>query len=131
PYADKQAPDAISQQYYSLYNWHQESRLADVGNIIPGATLQDTYAALKTISAELNDIGKTVIILGGSHDLTLAQYHAYASRKKVLEATIVDALIDLGMESPNRSENFLMELLTGEPNFIGHYNHIGFQSYYV
>lgn len=130
-YADKHAPDAIRQQFYSLYNWHQDIRLADVGNIIPGATLQDTYAALKTVIAELNDIGKTVIILGGSHDLTLAQYHAYASRKKVLEATIVDALIDLGMESPNRSENFLMELLTGEPNFIRHYNHIGFQSYYV
>jgi formiminoglutamase len=24
-----------------------------------------------------------------------------------------------------------MEMLTGEPNYIHHYNHIGFQSYYV
>jgi formiminoglutamase len=37
----------------------------------------------------------------------------------------------LNLESPFRHENFLMEMLTGEPNFIRHYNHIAFQSYYV
>jgi arginase family enzyme len=81
--------------------------------------------------SELTDAGKTVVVLGGSHDLTLAQYHSYTSRNQIIEATCVDALIDLSMESRNRSENFLMELLTGEPNFIKHYNHIAFQSYYV
>jgi len=43
----------------------------------------------------------------------------------------VDALIDLHIENPLRSRNHLMEMLTGEPNFIRHYNHIAFQSYYV
>jgi formiminoglutamase len=80
---------------------------------------------------ELIGLGKTVIILGGSHDLTLAQYHSYVSRKKLIEVTCVDALIDINIESPLKSENFLMEMLTDEPNFIHHYNHIGFQSYYV
>jgi len=128
---EKHAPDAIRQQFYALYQWHSDLRLADMGNIIAGATLADTYAALKTVVAELTAIGKTVIILGGSHDLTLAQYQVYASSGAIIEATVVDALIDLGMDTPNRSENFLMEMLTGEPNFIRHYNHIGFQSYYV
>ena len=49
----------------------------------------------------------------------------------MIEATCVDALIDLNIDSVNRSDNFLMEMLTDEPNYIGHYNHIGFQSYYV
>ena len=80
---------------------------------------------------ELIDDGKTVIILGGSHDLTLAQYDAYAENKKIIEASCVDALIDLNLDSPFKHENFLMEMLTGEPNFIRHYNHIGFQSYFV
>jgi len=43
----------------------------------------------------------------------------------------VDAKIDLDMNSPARNDNFLMEMLTSEPNFIRHYNHIGFQSYLV
>ena len=123
--------DAIRRQFYSLYQWHSDVNLVDIGNISLGAGLNDTYAALRTVLAELTAIGKTVVILGGSHDLTLAQYHCYTNRKQVIEATCVDSLIDLSMESMNRADNFLMEMLTGEPNFIKHYNHIGFQSYYV
>jgi arginase family enzyme len=125
------APDAIRRQFYSLYQWHSDIKLVDIGNIRTGAGLNDTYAALKTVLAELTARNKTVVILGGSHDLTLAQYHAFTSRHQIIEATCVDSLIDLSMESMKRSENFLMEMLTGEPNYIKHYNHIGFQSYYV
>src|SRR6185369_9601725 len=103
----------------------------DVGNIKPGSTLADTYAALRSVLNELIGLGKTVIILGGSHDLTLAQYQSYVSRKKLIEVTAVDALIDIQIDSPLKSDNFLMEMLTDEPNYIHHYNHIGFQSYYV
>ncbi len=91
----------------------------------------DSYAALKTVVHELINDGKTVVILGGSHDLTLSQYSAYADDKKIIEASCIDALIDLNISSSYRHENFLMEMLTGEPNYIRHYNHIGFQSYYV
>src|SRR5207302_6333507 len=48
-----------------------------------------------------------------------------------IEASCVDALIDLNIDSPFRQENFLMEMLTAEPNYIRHYNHIAFQSYFV
>lgn len=125
------APDIIRSEFYQLYYWHPDIRLADVGNIRQGASLADTYAALKTVIRELTGIGKTVVVLGGSHDLTLSQYYTYADKKHIIEATCVDALIDLDIHSLQRSENFLMEMLTGEPNYIHHYNHIGFQSYYV
>ena len=124
-------PDTIRRQFYQLYHWHSDLKLVDVGNIKTGSTLADTYAALRTVISELVGLGKTVIILGGSHDLTLAQYQSYAIRKKLIEVSCVDALIDINIESQLKSENFLMELLTDEPNFIHHYNHIGFQSYYV
>lgn len=130
-YSEKFAADAIRNQFYSTYYWHNDVRLADIGNIKRGASLNDTYAALKTVVGELTAAGKTVIVLGGSHDLTLAQYYSYADRKKIIEAVCIDALIDLNLDSHNRSENFLMEMLTGEPNYVRHYNHIGFQSYYV
>jgi formiminoglutamase len=110
---DTNGPNAIRQQFYSLYYWHKEIALADVGNVRSGATMADTYAALKTVISELIGLGKTVIILGGSHDLTLAQYEAYRSRNTIIEATCIDAMIDLTIESPMRNDNFLMELLTG------------------
>ncbi len=125
------APAAIRKQLYQLHYWHSEIKIADIGNIRTGAALSDSYAAVKTVLAELLQLNKTVVILGGSHDITLAQYHAYKHLDRVVEVTCVDATIDLRGESPVRSENFLLELLTSEPNLVKHYNHIGFQSYFV
>lgn len=125
------APDAIRAQLYQLFYWHDNIRVVDMGNIKSGASLNDTYAALKTVIKELTDLDKTVVILGGCHDLTLAQYYSYADKGQIIEAACVDAKIDLNIDTPLRDENFLMEMLTGEPNFLRHYNHIAFQSYYV
>lgn len=126
-----QGPNAIRKEFYSLFHWHSDVRVADIGNVKTGATLQDSYAALKSVVNELLQHKKRVVILGGSHDLTMAQYRAYADLNQVIEAVCVDAKIDLNIDSLVPAENFLMELLTGEPNFIRNYNHIGFQSYFV
>ena len=125
------APLAIRAELYNLYHWHSDIKLADVGDVKMGKANSDTYAALKMVIYELTEGGKTVVILGGSHDLTLAQYYAFADDKKAIDAVGVDALIDINLESPFRADNFLMELLTTEPNYMRHYNHIGFQSYFV
>lgn len=125
------APDLIRRQFYSLFYWHEKIKLADIGNIRQGASYNDTIAALQTVINELTNFGKLVIIIGGSHDLTTAQYNACKVEKQLMEATVVDALIDINMESPFKADNFLMEIFTSEPNFIRHYNHIGFQSYLV
>jgi formiminoglutamase len=127
----KSSPDVIRDFFYDLYYWHKDVKIADAGNIRTGAGLNDTYAALKTVLKELSDHTKTIVIIGGSHDLTLSQYNMYADKKTIVEAVCIDALIDLNIESPDRCGNFLMEMLTSEPNYIRHYNHIGFQSYYV
>lgn len=125
------APFSIRSEFYNLFHWHQDSKLADVGDVKIGKSNTDTYAALKMVVHELMQNGKTVIVLGGSNDLALAQYYAFADDKKAIDAVGVDALVDINLESPFRADNFLMELLTTEPNYMRHYNHIGFQSYYV
>jgi len=125
------AADEIRKEFYQLYYWHTDIGLADAGNIKGGNSLQDSYAALKIVVQELMAAGKTVVILGGSHDLTLAQYYAFSDDKKAIDAVCVDAAININIDSPLRSENFVMELLTAEPNYLRHYNHLGFQSYFV
>ncbi|HVG12117.1 MAG TPA: formimidoylglutamase [Flavisolibacter sp.] len=126
-----EAPDEIRKEFYQLYYWHTDIKLADVGNIKAGNSLSDTYAALKIVVHELMNIGKTVVVLGGSHDLTLGQYYAFGEDKKAMDAVGVDAVIDIMIDSPLRSQNFVMELLTAEPNYMRHYNHLAFQSYFV
>ena len=125
------AADTVRKAFYALYHWHKEVSLADVGNVKSGATLQDTYAAIQAVTSELIQMGKRVVIIGGSHDIMMAQYSAYASTETIIEVTCVDARIDLNMDSVLPADNFLMKMLTSAPNFIKHYNHIGFQSYFV
>lgn len=127
----RNAADAVRRRLYELHCWHNEISIADIGNIKNGAALKDSYAAITIVLKELIQLNKTVVIIGGSHDITLAQYMAYKELKRIIDATIVDATIDLRSESALRSENFLMEMLTGEPNMVRHYNHIAFQSYFV
>ncbi|MEO5648519.1 MAG: formimidoylglutamase [Ginsengibacter sp.] len=129
--AKENSADAVRRQFYQLHYWHKDISIADMGNVKCGASLNDSYSAVKIVVKELLEMNKTVIILGGSHDNTLAQYFAYKGLNKIVEATVIDATIDLRSESSLRSENFLMEMLTGEPNMVKHYNHIGFQSYFV
>ncbi len=130
-YNQDTTPDDVRREIYRLFYWHNTINIADMGNVKKGASIEDTYAALKSVVSELVEQGKKVLIIGGSHDLTLAQYGAYVSLEKIIEATCVDAKIDLNMDTGLPSDNYLMEMLTGEPNFIKHYNHIGFQSYFV
>ena len=128
-YNNSSSPDEIRKEFYKLFHWHNNVHVADVGNVKKGASLQDTYAALQTVVSELLEQNKKVVILGGSHDVTMAQYGAYVSMEKLVEAVCVDAAIDLNMDSVLLADNFLMDMLTSEPNFIKHYTHIGFQSY--
>ncbi|HRN72748.1 MAG TPA: arginase family protein [Ginsengibacter sp.] len=128
---DNHPADMVREQLYRMYLWHADIKIADIGNIKSGSSLNDSYSCLKTVLKDFRSTGKSVVIIGGSHDNTLAQYMAYAEEKKFAEATVIDAHIDLQSDSSLRSETFLMEMLTSEPNYIRHYNHIGFQSYFV
>ncbi len=123
--------DSIRQQLYQLYHWHQEIKIADAGTIRTGASLKDTYAALKLVVKDLVDAGKKVMILGGSHDCTLSLYQVFTDRQQIIEATVIDALIDLDKNNHKQSRRFLLEMLTGSPNYVRHFNLIGFQSYFT
>ena len=130
-YTNKESPNAIRAAYYQLYHWHTEVKVADLGNVKCGSSLQDSYAALRTVIRELVEMGKKVVIIGGSHDNTLAQYQAYGAMNKIVDAVCVDSRIDLDMDSLLPADQFLVELFTGVPNHLRQYTHIGFQSYFM
>ncbi|MFM7357123.1 MAG: formimidoylglutamase [Sediminibacterium sp.] len=125
------APDLIRKQLYRLFHWHTNVKVADIGNLKTGARLQDSYAALSSVTKELIEAGKKVLIMGGSHDNTLAQYQAYGALDRIIDATVIDARIDMNMEGILPEEIFLVEMFTGVPNFLRHFTHIGFQSFFT
>lgn len=123
--------NGIRSALYALYYWHAQVTIADLGNVKIGQTIQDSYAALRTVIAELILQNKKVVVIGGSHDLTLPQYHAYTSIPTLVNAVVTDAKIDLDLEARLPADHFLEELFTGLPNHLNHYAHIAFQSYFM
>lgn len=123
--------NAIREQLYKMYYWHSSIKIADAGNIRQGATLGDTRAALRTVLQEIHAAGKIAIVIGGSHDLTLQQYEVFKKAEQMAVASVADMLIDLDETEEVTSGSFLMDMLTGMPNFMSHYSHIAFQSYYA
>lgn len=125
------AADAIRKAFYKMYQWHDKINITDMGNILEGKSINDTRAALKTILQEIHDAGKIAIVLGGSQDLTLTQYEPFKNKKQLIDLAVIDSLIDMEDTENIDDRNYLMELLTSQPNFIRHFSQIGFQSYYV
>ncbi len=127
PYSE--SPDAVRAAFYRQYCWHPDVAVYDLGNLVEGATLDDTRAALRIVLHELYRQGKTVMLLGGSHDLMLQQYEVYKLENLTANIVVADMRIDLDEDDVVTPTNFLYELLTGQPNYVRHYSHIGFQSY--
>lgn len=125
------AADNIRSEFYQLFQWHSNLKIADIGNIVTGKSLADSYAVLKMILSELLPLHAKILVLGGSHDLTLAQCDAFAAQDATYDLTCIDARIDMNADSAEPSEKFLLDLFTKSPNYLNHYNHIGFQSYFV
>jgi formiminoglutamase len=123
--------DVVRSYLYKTYYWHKPISIADIGNVIEGNTVNDSRAALEYVLEFLHQQGKTVIVIGGSHDLTMCQYKAFKNQQQIIDISVVDMLIDLNQEEPLAHDNFLFSLLTETPNYIRNFNLMAFQSYYT
>lgn len=121
----------IRKELYSLFpgNWSQT--IADLGDILPGNSLEDTYFAVQKVVASLIKKGIVPIIIGGSQDLTYAIYRAYDTLDQMVNLVSIDSKFDLGKEeSSNPSESYLSKIIVQEPNNLFNYSNIGYQTYY-
>jgi formiminoglutamase len=126
------APDAIRAYLYKLKQADASYRVADLGNLVPGETLADTYAAVSSIVMELMKASVLPVILGGSQDLTYAQYVAYQRMEETVNIVAVDARFDLGRtEDKIHSRSYLGKIILHEPNFLFNFSNIGYQTYFV
>lgn len=127
-----QAPDLVREKLYALRTAAHPYRIVDLGNIRPGLTLQDTHAAVTSVLVELLQAGIFGVILGGSQDLTFAQYVAYQKLEETVNIVSVDARFDLGStEETVNADNFLGRIVLHEPNFLFNFSNLGYQTYFV
>ncbi|WP_425077310.1 formimidoylglutamase [Psychroserpens sp. S379A] len=123
--------DAIRTSLYALFpgNWH--TSIADLGDIPAGSSVEDTYYAVRTIISVLIEKKVIPIIIGGSQDLTYANYRAYDTMAPMVNIVNVDSNFDLGDASVEMKNNsFLGKIILEQPYNLFNYSAIGYQTYF-
>ena len=121
----------IRKSFYALYPGSWNTVVADIGDIKKGETTEDTYFALKETLSVL--IAKNIIpiILGGSQDITYANYRAYDSLIPMVNIVNVDCEFNLGDSSkPIKNNSFVGKVILDQPYNLFNYATIGYQTYF-
>lgn len=130
-------PDYIREKLYRLYEGSYETKIYDLGNIKQGASVSDTYFAVKSVVSTLIKQDIVPIIIGGGQDLTYAQYLAYEDMEQRVDVVVVDSRFDLDevadMEESDAttSTSYLNKVFLHEPNYLFNFSNLGYQTYFV
>jgi len=126
------APDYVRKYLYQLFQGNFKTKIADIGNIIPGEKAEDTYSAVKFTVAYLIENNILPVIIGGSQDLTYANYMAYETLGQIINIVTVDSSFDLGTDKKTiNNSNYLSAIFTHQPNYLFNFTNLGYQSYFV
>lgn len=123
--------DEIRKKFYSLFPGSWSSTIADMGDVNKGETTEDTYFALKEITKNLLKENIIPIIIGGSQDLTYANYRAYDTLMPMVNLVNIDAKFNLGDSSKSiKNNNFVGKIILNKPYNLFNYSTIGYQTYF-
>jgi arginase family enzyme len=128
----KLAPDSVRDFLYKLYGTGFPLKVADLGNINPGHSTDDTYFALRSTIDFLIRKNIIPIIIGGSQDLTYAQFLGYKDLEQTINITAIDSIFDLGNPDEDiTNHSYLGKIILHQPNYLFNYSNIGYQTYLV
>ncbi|MCH2230970.1 MAG: formimidoylglutamase [Crocinitomicaceae bacterium] len=121
------------EELYKLFpgdNWG--FNLYDLGTIVPGESVTDTYFALSQVVAELVKMEVVPFIVGGGQDLTMALYRGFEALEQMINICTIDDRLDVG--EPNveiKSDGFVSHLLMQRPCYLFNYASLGLQRPFV
>jgi arginase family enzyme len=123
------APDEIRKHLYNLNRIGPRVKIIDLGNLKTGHSVNDSYFALRDICESIIENKQTLIVLGGSQDLTFGITKAYEGR--LFNLVTLDPKLDYrkGVKTVN-SENYLNLIFEKQKNLYS-YTALGYQNYFV
>ncbi len=122
----------IRESFYKLYS-NLEFNVADLGDIQKGNSVEDTYIAVSEVIKDLVSNAKFVIILGGSQDITYANYLGYEKLEQTVNVVSIDDRLDISTDEDLgfSSLNYLNKIVLHQPNYLFNLSQLGYQGYYV
>jgi arginase family enzyme len=121
----------VRNELYAMFPGNWDASIADLGDILAGNTIEDTYFALRKVVANLIKKKIIPIVIGGSQDLTFALYRAFDELEQMVNLVAIDSKFDFGKENDEVSAaSYLTKIIVDEPNNLFNYCNIGYQTYY-
>lgn len=125
-----QQDDRFRAKFYNYFagaNWKMP--LVDLGNLLPGERVEDTYFAVRQVTAELVKKQIIPVVIGGTQDLTYAMYQGYEELEQMINVMSIDYRLDLGdPEEMISKDAFVNKLLMHRPCFLFNYSILGYQT---
>lgn len=102
--------------------------LYDLGNVLPGSTIEDTRFALGQVVSELVKKEVIPVIVGGGQDLTVACYKGFENLERLINVCAIDSSLDIGEPNePIHSNGYVSHLLMQRPCYLFNFANIGLQ----
>ena len=123
--------ESIRRSLYGLFPGNWFTQIADLGDILPGDSVEDTYFALKEAIKALLEKEIIPIIIGGSQDLTYSCYRAYDDVMPMVNIVNVDSNFDLGDSAqPIKNNSYLGKIILEQPFNLFNYSTLGYQTFF-
>jgi arginase family enzyme len=124
--------DKVRKILYNLNSGSWPAGFADLGNIFKGETRRDTYFAIQEVGKILLQKGITLLIIGGSQDLTYANYRGYDKLEQMVNLVSIDKEFDLGAHEEGVTDrNYLSHIILNQPFNLFNFGNIGYQTFYT
>ena len=121
----------IRKSFYGLFPGNWTSKIADLGDIVNGDKVQDTYFSVTRIVSSLLKKNIIPVLIGGSQDITYANYRAYDKVKPMINIVNVDNSFALGDSSkPITNLSYVGKIILEKPYNLFNYTALGFQTYF-
>jgi formiminoglutamase len=118
----------IREKLYALKIGPEILKIADLGDLKNGSTLEETYHNIKTVGEFLMKNQILPVFFGGTHDLDMGQYLAYQGLEKMISMVTIDAKVDMEEEGlPHETHS--QDIILHQPNYLFNYTHLAYQSF--
>ncbi|MEK9756294.1 MAG: arginase family protein [Bacteroidota bacterium] len=115
-------------EFYQLKYGDWKHKIADIGDLPNGETVEDTYHAIYEICNEVVTNNKILIIIGGSNDLIFPIFKSFNSLKNKVNIVSIDNQFDLYQDSDIVSgRSYMNKIIIDESNKLNDFTNIGYQ----
>ena len=124
--------DSFRKAFYNLFPGNWNFKIADLGDLPNGETINDTYFAITEICNELQKKNIIPVLIGGSHDLIYPIYRSYSSNNRLTNIVSIDNQFDFSQnEELISGRSYMSQIIMEEPNFLNNFTNIGYQSFFI